>query len=63
MANTDEKPIFPLFLQDVDFNVTETARGVKYVIAGINWIMFKPSNDYKASLTKLITGLKDKGKV
>ena len=61
VANTDGKPIFPVFLQDVNFNITETARGVKYVIAGINWIMFKPDNDYKTSLTKLIDGLKGKG--
>jgi len=61
VANTDGKAIFPVFLQDVDFSVTKTARGVKYVIAGINWIMFKPDNDYKASLTKLIDGLKEKG--
>ena len=58
VANTDGKVIFPIFLQDVDFN---TARGVKYIIAGINWIMFKPDGDYKASLTKLIDSLKEKG--
>ena len=61
VANTDGKAIFPVFLQDVDFNITETARGVKYVIAGINWIKFKPDGDYKASLIKLIDGLKEKG--
>jgi len=51
-----------VFLQDVDFGITETARGVKYVISGINWTMFRPNlDDYNASLTKLIDGLKRNG--
>ena len=61
-ANGDQKAIFPVFLQDVDFGVTETARGVKYVISGINWTMFRPNiDDYNASLTKLVDGLKGSG--
>ena len=62
-ANSDQKAIFPVFLQDVDFGITETSRGVKYVISGINWTMFRPNiDDYNASLTKLIGGLKGNGK-
>ena len=62
-ANSDRKSIFPVFFQDVDFGITETSRGVKYVISGINWTMFRPNlDDYNASLTKLIDGLKGNGK-
>ena len=60
-ANSDQKAIFPVFLQDVDFTITETARGVKYVISGISWTMFRPTDDYNASLVKLINGLKESG--
>lgn len=62
-ANSDGKSIFPVFFQDVDFSITDTARGVKYVISGINWTMFRPNvDDYNASLAKLIDGLKGNGK-
>ncbi len=61
-ANGDQKHIFPVIVENVDFSGTERARGVKYVVSGINWTMFRPGyDDYQTSLTKLITGMKEHG--
>jgi hypothetical protein len=60
-ANADEKLIYPLMFEDVNFSANERARGVKYVIAGYNWTMFRPGkDDYYASLEKLIKGLTER---
>lgn len=61
-ANGDQKLIFPVIVEDVDFSTTEQARGVKYVVSGINWTMFRLGyDDYHSSLTKLISGMKEHG--
>ena len=58
-ANGDRKRIYPVVLEEVDFGVNETARGVKYVISGINWTMLRSGvDDYATSLGKLVSGLK-----
>ena len=60
-ANSDRKLIFPVFLEDVDLSATEISRGVKYIIAGINWTFFRSGvEDYNVSLGKLIHGMKEK---
>ena len=62
-ADCEKKLIFPLFLEDVDLSVSELARGVKYIISGINWTYFWPGLDYDMSLKKLVEGMKDKGEL
>ncbi|XP_065844588.1 MBT domain-containing protein 1-like isoform X2 [Oscarella lobularis] len=61
-ADADGKAIFPVFYEDIDLSTSERARGVKYVVSGINWTMFRPHVDeYNQSLQKLIEGLKAQG--
>lgn len=58
-ADGDRKKLYPVILEDVDFGVSETARGVKYVISGINWTMFRTGVDnYATSLDRLVQGLR-----
>ena len=62
-ANNDRKHIFPIIFEDVDFSSSSAAKGVKYILSGINWTMFRPSvDDYHTSLRKLIEGMKEQGK-
>eukprot|EP00117_Sycon_ciliatum_P024546 scpid10559/ scgid4377/ Lethal(3)malignant brain tumor-like protein 1; L(3)mbt protein homolog; L3MBTL1 len=59
VADGDQKSIFPIFFADTDLSSGERARGVKYVISGINWTMFRPNvDDYDMSLEKLKFGLR-----
>ena len=61
-ANNDKKLIFPVMFEDVDFGATSTAKGVKYIISGINWTMFRPKiDDYNVSLSRLCQGLREQG--
>ena len=51
-----------MIVENVDFSSTERARGVKYVVSGINWTMFRPGyDDYQSSLDKLVSGMKEQG--
>lgn len=62
MADSSKKLIFPVFLEDVDLSASELSRGVKFIISGINWTMFRSGiEDYNVSLGKLIQGLKERG--
>ena len=62
MANSDHKHVFPVFLEDVDLSANELTRGVKFIISGINWTMFRSGmEDYNVSLDKLVQGLSEKG--
>ena len=61
-ANSDGKLIFPLMYADINFSETERSRGVKYVVGGSNWTMFRPGkDDYQTSFDKLVRGLQDQG--
>lgn len=61
-ADSDKKLFFPIFLEQVDLSASELSRGVKYIIAGINWTFFRPGvDDYNASLMKLMQGMREKG--
>ena len=61
-ADGDRKRIFPVIFEDVDFSATEKSRGVKFVISGINWTMFRPTLDeYRGSLERLIQGMREAG--
>jgi hypothetical protein len=61
-AEGDQKGIFPVIFEDVNFEESEKSMGVKYVIGGINWLFFRPSiDDYVTSLASLINGLNKQG--
>ena len=60
-ASSDQKDIFPIMLETIDFSASERSRGVKYVIGSINWTMFGTGYDYQASLEHLVQGLKEHG--
>ena len=61
-ADAEKKAIFPIVYEDVDLTSTESGRGLKYTISGINWTMFRPGkDDYDDSLQKLIKGMNEKG--
>lgn len=61
-ADGDSKLIFPIFYADTDLSSSERARGVKYVISGINWTMFRPNvDDYDMSLERLKFGMRQHG--
>ena len=61
-ADSDKKHVFPLILEEVDFESTERGRGVKYVISGINWVHFRQGkDDYFSTLLKLMQGMREKG--
>ena len=61
-ADGDQKIIFPIMFSDVDFGVSETARGVKFVVSGINWTMCRPGvDDYALSIEKLSKAIREKG--
>ncbi|XP_062504453.1 uncharacterized protein LOC134181229 isoform X2 [Corticium candelabrum] len=61
-ASSDGKFVFPVFYEHPDLSASEKARGVKYVISGINWTMFRPGMDvYDQSLQKLADGMFAKG--
>ena len=63
-ADGDQKIIFPVFYAETDLSSSERARGVKYVISGINWTMFRPNvDDYDISLEKLKFGLRQRGEL
>ncbi len=63
-ADGDQKLIFPVIFEDVDYGSTEKAKGVKYVISGINWTMFRQgADDYTTSLGKLIQGMREQGEI
>ena len=61
-ADNDKKVIFPVIFSDADFTVSDTAKGVKFVVSSINWTMCRPAiDDYRQSLDKLISAIKGKG--
>lgn len=61
MADGDKKHIFPIMLEDVDFNSSDTAMGVKFVISSINWTWMRPQDSYLDGLHRFMEGLKAKG--
>ena len=61
MADSTHKAIFPIFLEQVDFNSSEDA-GVLYTISSINWIMLTSGMaGYDAAFSQLLEGMKTKG--
>ena len=63
-ADSDQKSIFPVIFEDVDFEQSQKSMGVKYVIGGINWSFFRPEvDDYVSSLSKLMQGMSELGKL
>ena len=54
--------IFPIMFEDVDFNASEQARGVKLAISGLNWTMCRPGvDDYSNAVSKLMRGMREEG--
>lgn len=42
--------------------LVSTAKGVKFVISGINWTMCRPGvDDYSLSIEKLVDSMREKG--
>ena len=63
-ADGDKKAIFPIMFEDVDFSTNELARGVKFVISGVNWTMCRPGvDDYNSAISKLMQGMKERGTI
>ena len=61
-ADGDKKLIFPIIYQDVDFNASDTAMGVKFVISSINWTWCRPDqDDYDTNIYKFMAGMRAKG--
>ena len=60
-ASSDQKAIFPIILENIDFSASERSRGVKYVIGSINWTMFGTGYDYNSSLEHLVQGMTQQG--
>ena len=61
-ADGDRKMIFPVFVEDVDLSASEISRGVKFIVSGINWSLFRSGlDDYTTSLSSLVQGMKEKG--
>lgn len=63
MADSLQKDIFPIFLEDLMFDSSDDA-GVQYVISSINWIMMTPGKlTYNEALMQLLAGMSKKGLV
>ena len=61
MADSTHKPIFPLFLEEVDFNSSEDS-GVLYTISSINWIkLTNGMAGYDDAFARLLEGMRGKG--
>lgn len=60
-ASSDQKDIFPVMMENIDFNTSERSRGVKYAIGGINWTYFGAGYDYGTALERLVQGMKMSG--
>lgn len=62
-ADSDKKLIFPIMFEDVNFEASESGQGVKFVTSAVNWTMCRIGiDDYEASMVKLITAMKAKGR-
>ena len=61
MADSLQKDIFPVFLEEVKFDTPEDA-GVQYAISSINWIMMAPGKlTYSEAFSQLLDGMIKKG--
>ncbi|CAI8002710.1 hypothetical protein GBAR_LOCUS3472, partial [Geodia barretti] len=60
-ASSDQKDLFPVIMENIDFNASDRARGVKYAIGSINWTYFGSGYDYGTALERLVQGMKRSG--
>lgn len=61
MADSLQKDVFPIFLEEVTFDSAEDA-GVQYAISSINWIMMTPGKlTYSEAFKQLLDGMIKKG--
>ncbi len=61
MADSLQKDVFPIFLEEVTFDSPEDA-GVQYAISSINWIMMTPGKlAYSEAFKQLLGGMIKKG--
>jgi hypothetical protein len=61
MADSLQKDVFPIFLEEVTFDSPEDA-GVQYAISSINWIMMTPGKlAYSEAFKQLLDGIIKKG--
>ena len=60
-AERNNKPIFPVMFQKVDFTSKE-GKGIKLLLEGLQYILFQPGSDnYDSFFKKLIKSLRKKG--
>ena len=59
MADSVHKPIFPVFLEDVDLSGSSESAGVLYTISSINWVRVK--GQYMDAVQRLLKGMEEKG--
>ena len=58
-----ERLFFPVIFSNADFSVSDTAKGIKFVIGSINWTMCRPGIDnYGQSVEKMVAAIRKKGK-
>lgn len=61
MADSLQKHIFPIFLEEVKFDSPDDA-GVQFVVGSVNWIMMTPdTSTYSRAFTQLLDGMTKKG--
>ena len=59
VADADGKRIVPLVFETVDYQQSQKAMGVKYVIGGLETYSFLSDvNDYSVSISRLASALK-----
>ena len=59
VADADSKPIIPVIYEPVDYQQSQKAMGVKYVVGGLVAVSFiTGQDDYSLSLNKLVAALK-----
>ena len=59
-ADGDKKTILPIIYEEVDFIEGDLAKGVKFIISGINWTMCRPGVDNIAhSMEKLMEAVRN----
>ncbi len=59
VADANSKPIIPVVYEPVDYQQSQKAMGVKYVVGGLVAVSFiAGQDDYSRSLNRLVAALK-----
>lgn len=58
-AEESDKTIIPVVYESIDYQLSDKAMGVKYILGGLEHMHFIPNlDDYEFSLDKLVDALK-----